>query len=315
MNKYKFSPEIISKIKPLQMSDNWHGILGLLYDYVVIAMAIFLSKIIFLFYPISVLIIGSRQRALATLLHDATHLRLAKNKTINYLLGTFCSGYLIFQEFDSYRQSHIKYHHAQLGNADYDPDYNYYLQSGLYKKRSKRDFFIQYILKPLLLLNTFSYVKYLIENRAATFNKYPKQTVVMLAYLGGIIYTNIYFGIWSDILLYWAVPFLSSFVIIGWFIELAEHYPLVGKFENEIMMTRNRHSHWIEGLFLSIHKENYHLVHHLKPDVPYWNVGKVHELMLLDETYKSLDEKSGGIFYSSNLNKPLIIQWINGAGE
>jgi hypothetical protein len=45
------------------------------------------------------------------------------------------------------------------------------------------------------------------------------------------------------------VPYATAFLIIGRFIEIAEHYPLIGsnKGISDIHQTRNRFSHPIEA--------------------------------------------------------------------
>jgi len=125
MQKYKFSAKINKELLELQLSDNYHWIYGLSYDYLIILSAIFLSvSISWYFYLFSILIIGSRMRAIATLLHDATHLRLCRNRYLNNFVGKYLLGILIFQGFDSYVQSHVVKHHLFLGDENQDPDYN-----------------------------------------------------------------------------------------------------------------------------------------------------------------------------------------------
>lgn len=128
----------------------------------------------------------------------------------------------------------------------------------------------------------------------------------MVIYWLLILGTLFYFGVLNYFLLYWLVPYFTSFMVIGWFIELAEHYPLVLTNKKTIYMTRNRFSHWIEAFFLSIHAENYHLTHHLQASIPYWNIGKAHKIMMEDETYREWNLQMGGVFFSANSNPPLI---------
>lgn len=307
---YNFSKEIKDELRPLYKSNNYKGIIGILYDYLVIALAIALGNYNIWFYPLAVLIIGSRQRALATILHDASHLCLAKSKKLNYILGTYFSGYLIGQEFNVYKDSHVKGHHTHLGNPDKDPDYQYHIESGLYKLKNNNHFLFKYVLRPLFLLNIVSYAYYVFKNRMLQFKKYPKQYIAMIALWIVIIGILLYFGAIKFLLLYWIVPYFTSFMVIGWFIEMAEHYPLVLNNKKGIKMTRNRFSHWFEAFFLSIHAENYHLTHHLQASIPYWNISKAHKIMMKDSEYRELNEQMGGVFISSNINQPLIIDLI-----
>lgn len=94
---------------------------------------------------------------------------------------------------------------------------------------------------------------------------------------------------------------MNTFPLIGWFIELAEHYPII-KNENDLDKSWNRFSSKIELFFTGMHNENYHLTHHLMPDIPYYNIDKVHDIMMEDKEYKKRNEIMGGIFLSSNNN-------------
>ncbi|MGE6632149.1 guanitoxin biosynthesis L-arginine gamma (S) hydroxylase [Bacillus sp. NPDC077027] len=307
---YHFSRNIRDELQPLYKSNNYRGIIGLLYDYVMIAIAILLGEYHAGFYALSVLIIGSRQRALATILHDASHLCLAKNKTLNRLLGTYFSGYLIGQEFHIYRDSHVKGHHMHLGDPNKDPDYQYHLEVGLYRLKNSQHFLIKYVLKPLFLINIFSYALYVFKHRMMQFRKYPKhyaQMIMMWLIISAVL---LYFHLFLYVILYWIIPYFTAFMVIGWFIEIAEHYPLVLDNKKSIQMTRNRFSHWIEAFFLSIHAENYHLTHHLQASIPYWNIAKAHQIMMKDAKYEELNQKMGGVFISSNRNEPLILDLI-----
>ena len=59
--------EQISKLKILNSKDNFHGFIAIIIDIAWILSAIYLSYFSPFFYPLTILIIGSRQRALASL--------------------------------------------------------------------------------------------------------------------------------------------------------------------------------------------------------------------------------------------------------
>ena len=85
----KFKNNSFAKdIQFLIKRDNWHCWLALIEDYLVIGFAIFISLYISLFLlPLSIILIGSRQRALATILHESSHYAFAENKSLNTLLS------------------------------------------------------------------------------------------------------------------------------------------------------------------------------------------------------------------------------------
>lgn len=306
IKKHRFSKEISRELNALIELDNWHGIIALAYDYLIICLAIKIYFIDSYLYPITLLLVGSRQGALSNLLHEAAHCRLTRNKTLNYILGTYLSGYLIFQEYNTFVDSHIKAHHHHLGDREKDPDYYFHVNSGLYECTNREKFMRQYVIKPLLLGNVYDYTKHIFLHRAPTFVKYKKNTMRMGGYLLTLMLIFVYLGWFKYFFLFWLVPFFTVFPVIGWFIDLVEHYPLVRENKVDLYMTRNRFGHFLENFIFNIHNEHYHLVHHLRPAIPFWNLSKAHQVMMKDEAYRNINEESGGIFFSENQQKAFI---------
>lgn len=303
---YKFSPEIKVELKPLYKLDNWHGVLALSIGYLIILFSI-VSTIYshYFLYPIAIFIIASRQRALATIQHEASHFVLAKNKFLNRLLGSVFSGNLIFQGFNTYIKSHVYQHHIFLGDENYDPDYKYHLGLGLYNSQNPS------IAKSSLakFMNIFTYIlsytKYVTHNRVFTLKINIDSIMIAIVHL--IIISGLFLLHWLTFyIVFWLIPLFVFFPLIGWFIEVAEHYPLVHVNNLDLHMTRNRFSHVVEALFFSMHNENYHLVHHLKPGIPFWNLKKAHKILLKDENYKLSNKAMGGIFISVNKSQTIF---------
>lgn len=305
--KYKFEDSIRKDLQSLITNDNWHCFTALAEDFLVIAFAVFISmSISWFFLPISLLLIGSRQRALATILHESAHGVFAKNKKINYIMGTFFSGYLIIQTMSSYKSSHINNHHAHFGNPDRDPDFKYAVKNGLYKEDALSVRFWKNFINPLFLTKVPSYLKSLIKDRLTAFdNGDRKEFFVFLAYWSFIISLTVLTSTFHYFLIFWLIPYITVFNIIGWYIELSEHYPLM-KNDNSLYMSRNRHSHFVEQFLTGMHNENYHLIHHLYPTIPFWNLPKAHAVLMRDENYARQDRESGGIFLSKDTRPSLM---------
>lgn len=304
LTRHKFSSDILKELQKTYTLNNWRGIGACVQDHAIIFLSAYLAESYPWLLPFAIIVIGCRQRALATLLHEAAHLCLAKNRLLNRILGSFLSGYLIFQSWFSYKKSHVLSHHHFLGNSHFDPDYAYYIESGVYQKRSRSEFLVQYLWKPLLLLKTFSTLKYLVTNRLTKDIKgieffYIAVSVSIYCFIGAQI------AGWKFFLLYWLLPYVTVFQIVSWFIELSEHYPLVGKVSTDIHASRNRFGNWLERFLTGAHGESYHLVHHLFPRLPYWNMKRAHQILLQDDTYRKINSTFGGIFTSANKNAPL----------
>jgi len=307
---HRFDKKIKKDIQKLCQLDNWHGPLAVASDYAVIAATILLTiHSDWLFYPFALLIIGSRQRALATILHEASHRTLTKSPRLSFLIGSFCSGYLVLSTFSAYKYSHRHLHHGNFGNPEKDCDYHDMIASGVYDESLSRSSYIwRVILAPLLLLRIPSQLYFILKARlfAAKRRKSNLYELILFVFFWGLIVSGfLHFHGFFYLFIFWVVPYLTAFQVINWFIELSEHAPLMNN-EVDILMTRNRNSHWFEAFFTSIHNEHYHLAHHLWPCVPFWKMKPLHDILMTDPVYAKAHSDSGGIFLSSN-NRATVI--------
>ncbi|MDQ0217610.1 hypothetical protein ELQ35_06275 [Peribacillus cavernae] len=112
-----------------------------------------------------------------------------------------------------------------------------------------------------------------------------------------IITVSITFDFWQELILFWFVPLLTTFQIIRYWAEMAEHSGL--KNENELYASRNTFGNPVEKFFLHPHHDNYHLVHHLFPAIPHYNLKKAHLVLMEDPAYKGAHHCTG--FFKSFL--------------
>ncbi len=302
MRRHRFDPELVKRVRGLYALDNYHGILALLSDYVVIAASIY-ACIAFgwIAYPFAVIVIGSRQRALATITHEASHGTLTKNHRLNNFLGSYMSGYLIGMLFDAYKQSHVQSHHAQFGSEHDDADYRYMLDMGVYEQCSQRKYNWNILVKPLFLLNVPKYLGFLVRDRllAISSEEGAREGIRLLLFWAVLLTVIIQSGFFMEFVLYWLVPFLTAFQVLGWYIELSEHAPMMNT-KLDIHMSRNRNSHWLERALTGLHGESYHLAHHLWARVPFWKMGELNAILREDPAYRAHDDRCGGILLSNN---------------
>ncbi|WP_063769975.1 fatty acid desaturase family protein [Ensifer aridi] len=325
---HRFDRSITNDIKALS-TDNWHGPLYILKDYAVIAAcALLVLRVSWWFYPLALIIIGAHQRGISTILHDSAHGVLTKNRLLNFLLGTLPTAWPIFQRHFAYKESHVYSHHPFLGRADADPDLEFFITEGVFTPQTDRSFVWKIIILPLLGSKTYAYLKYLVRNRyhmildslsskesSARVKRGGKwrweldcwgfytfwTSVVMLA-LG--------YGYFPEFVLLWIVPYLTSFHIIGWFIEMSEHCSSIDNQNVNLHMARNRQSRHIEKWLTAINNDNYHLDHHLDPTTPFWRLPEAHAIRMRDSAYATHCCETGGIFQSGPNGEPSILELI-----
>ncbi|PBP59482.1 fatty acid desaturase family protein [Pseudomonas syringae] len=315
-NKVVLTSDQKRRIKALYARNNYRGMLSILESLAWIAVGVLASQTLgWLGWIIAVLIIGTRQRALASLLHEAAHGTLFKSKLLNVTLGRVLCGWTVLQSFDSYRKSHVLTHHPHIGNPEHDPDYQYMVDSGVYDTMSRASFLWRFLLSPALGRLTPQYIYYLVRERLGKALQTPKERGEVLAIIAfhlGVLLASYAMGIITDVLLLWFLPFLIVYPLVGWYSELAEHFPMMSAaFSSHSFFSRNRYAGGIEKLFIGMHGDNYHLTHHLLPGIPHWNLVKATAILRENEAFKAWDDFWGGIFTSEPGKVSLLAYLIN----
>ncbi|UJR17774.1 hypothetical protein I4U23_004672 [Adineta vaga] len=277
--RYKFDEILINKIAQytlINKTDNYHGPLAIIEDWTIIVLCAMISQYVFnnihlkfawTFVDIPVIcIIGARQRGLAR-------------------------GYVIFQSFYGYQTSHVKNHHPYLG-TDRDPDYQGLKENNICGINRSTANVKRYLRSLFLPSASVNYLLYLIKYRIWTKDDDHYETLIRCIYLGSLVSIFFHSGNILLLLLYWIIPYFTTHMWIGSFIELMEHYPMIETAPRiDIFMTRNRLCGWFWNFFFGVHNEQYHLVHHLFPKVPEWEYHNVHRILMQDSTYANLHEK------------------------
>lgn len=237
-------------------------------------------------YILAVLIIGARMHALAILMHDASHYRFLKNRKWNDLLTNLFILYPLFSTVEQYRQNHMK-HHRHL-NTDDDPDWI----SKLGKKeftfpKTKREFLVTLSSYLILYRGVRDAIWFLKRFQA------PKESsdkaglskprlIFTLSLLVGLTVANL----WGYYLLFWVVPYFSTFFMFQYIRSVAEHYGELA-YDNLLTSTRSVKPNLLERFFIAPHQVGFHLEHHLYPAVPFYNLPQLHQLLMQNPEYNS----------------------------
>jgi fatty acid desaturase len=296
--RHRFSSEIHGALRACYRVDNWHGVVEVLEDWLVIAAAIGVSLWAWehlpllpaaLIYAGASLLIGSRHRSLYDLLHQAAHRTLARNRALNFALGTLASGYLVFQSLTAYRLNHVVDHHPFLADPERDPDYKGLREAGAYGDAVSPAGIRRYLARMFLPSALVGNVRSLVRSKLLNPREARWERRLRLVYTALVIGLLVALGWGPHFLAYWLVPMVTTSCWVGGFVELMEHYPFLETRERrDLLLARNRDYHPLLNLLIGIHWEGYHLVHHLFPAVPSWRLREAHGILLRDKTYAAV---------------------------
>ncbi len=271
-------------------------------------------------YILSVLIIGSRQHALGSLVHDGTHYTLSKNRYVNDLICDLFCAFPIFISSRGFRTFHIQHH--RYTRTEKDPEVMAINQDPAYRWPKTKFKTASLLLRDITGINFHSILGILfIWSDALSFLRVPKAKWMKLgmnedfagwldrtdpkfqlsigiklrviSFYGAVAIALTYFGIWKLFFLYWMVPIFTVLAFIIRVRGMSEHNGLA--FEHELNSSRTTiDKNIMVRLFMSPLKVNYHLEHHLYPQVPYFHLKTLHHKLAQNPEYLTC----GGLSYS-----------------
>ncbi len=270
-------------IKKLHELRSFQNVVFIVLEWLSIILVVYISQRFFstFLYALAVVWIGSRLHALGVLMHEAVHHRLFKNRKLNEVVGEFLAWPLMLT-MKGYRNSHLAHHH-HLNTAE-DPDYNQWDKYYQFPK-TKKQMLLALIENALgigfiydLTQNAFVHTEqFEVQNRI------PKIVrVSQLAFYAVIICLSIAFSFWNLLLLYWLVPALTATKLFDYIRGIAEHYGMESA--NDLNSTRNTFG-W-ESFLIAPYNICIHLAHHLHPGVPWYNLQKLHAVLMTTPEYK-----------------------------
>ena len=272
----------------------YRAVLDIIIDWAIIFIAWYLCCYLGgIFYFLSVLVIGNRQRALGNLLHDASHYSLFKKRSINDFIANIFMGLPLSSLLRYYRVDHDK-HHKFLGDKN-DPDF-------IHKEKYASCSIMQIIIENVFHFKSWkiSTLGYLPKMSFREFLYYIIWWIIIMSCLIFI------FDLQKAFLFFilWYVSKATVFHFITIMRELSDHVGLnpIGLLE----FTRNNPVRSGLKYFFHPHNNNWHLVHHIVPYVPHYNLYKIDQsLRQLFPSYKNLHHCDGYIIGKHPLAKCL----------
>lgn len=246
----------------------WKGPALLLADWAAIVGAFWLTKSVFGhgFYPVAIVIIGSRMMGLWALLHDGHHQLIAKPKWINGLLTKYLIAWPLFIKPSTYARQH-RAHHINLGGPG-DPNFDL-LRYPEFKFPMATDHLIVIFIKDLLGLNYITYrIKDLLNGR------WPNRSDLVL----GIIFlsTLAWLRLLDEFVLFWVIPYVTYFQFLLRLTLISDHCFT----DQSNLKVRSVRANALVSTFVVPHNLNLHAEHHYFAKVPCYNLPKLRLLLI-----------------------------------
>lgn len=196
--------------------------------------------------------------ALFTPMHDATHKAVGEAKLLNEAIGRLAS--LVFAvPFAAFRHLHLE-HHRHTNDPERDPDF--YSGAG-----PRWQLPLRWLTQDLHYYAT--YFGRLRRRPRREVAEVLAAVALLVALAGGLSLA----GWGAEVLLLWLLPARLAIGLLAFAFDYLPHVPHdVRASEDRYRATRILEERWLTPLFLF---QNYHLVHHLFPGVPFYRYGLV----------------------------------------
>ena len=196
-----------------------------------------------------------------TVIHDACHQSAHRNRIVNAILG-HCSALILVFAFPVFTRVHLQ-HHGNVNHPKDDPDH--YVSTG----------------GPLWLIAVrFLYHEVFFFQRRLWRNYELLEWFISRLIIITIVYISVQYHFLGYILNFWFIPAFLVGITLGLFFDYLPHRPFV-----ERNRWKNARVYPGKVLNILILGQNYHLIHHLWPSIPWYNYQPAYYLMkpLLDE--------------------------------
>lgn len=248
-------------------------------------------------YLIAMILIGSRMRALMNLVHQASHRQLFLSSRLNDWVGWLLVAWPLGVSVASYRSAHDTHHNLLWDEAD-DPKVERYKRYGLIKPAAQLYKFVAtHLVLPALLRHSA-------RNILAAIGS-PGERRGRALFWGLILSAAIVTGTVQPLIMFWVVPFVTTFQIMRYWAEMAEHAGL----ESSSPWTATRN--WTASLpvrwLLAPHSDHWHLAHHVCARIPHYRLAAAHRVLMHVPDYADRGHHCDGFLWPRRPDAPSVV--------
>lgn len=201
---------------------------------------------------------------LFSVIHDASHCSLSRVGWLNESIGAIGLFFLFpYAPMVLLRWVHNKHH--SYANGPMDPDL-FEHESPWWQVPFRWMFF------------DGAYIHYFIKHGQSVRKRHGMQLVVFYTFLAALFAGALYLGYGLELFMLWFVPSRIALFMIAIVFVILPHYPaVVAQDEDPYMATTMRFGfEWLLTPLLVY--QNYHLIHHLYPEIPFYRMHKAYYL-------------------------------------
>lgn len=181
-----------------------------------------------------------------TVIHDASHNVAHRNRIVNAMLG-HGSALMLGFAFPVFTRVHMQ-HHANVNDPDNDPDH-FVSTGGPLWMIAARFFYHEIFFFKRKLWRKYELLEWFLSRLA----------------VGIVVYLSVQYGFLDYIMNFWFSPALVVGLALGLFFDYLPHRPF-----QERDRWKNARVYPSPILNLLIMGQNYHLIHHLWPSIPWY---------------------------------------------
>jgi beta-carotene hydroxylase len=187
-----------------------------------------------------------------TVIHDACHGVAHKNRIMNAVLG-HGSAFMLWFSFPVFTRVHMQ-HHANVNDPENDPDH------------------VVSTFGPLWIINArFMYHEVYFFQRKLWRKFELWEWVIARLVAAGVLFLGYHYGFIGYLFNFWFVPLAIVGLVLGLFFDYLPHRPF--KERDRWLNARVYPSRLLNWLIMG---QNYHLIHHLWPSIPWYNYEKAY---------------------------------------
>jgi fatty acid desaturase len=303
----------LDEVRELSQISHWRSLAQGFIEWGWIGLAIVLAKWIdsIALYPLWVLLIGSRQHALAILMHDAAHGRVHPDRNWNDAIGELMFAWPLLISMRAYRRVHLA-HHRHL-QTPLDPDWKLWRKFSYYWFPKNRSAVIGEIARFSLgfgAIQIFGMLRhffklYVRPQDSRVTNESSAEATASLsrfilplcgvAVLAGLITAVTWLDAWTTLVLYWVIPLLTATLGIQYVRGLAEHFISENGGPEALSCSRSMSYSLLERILVAPLNVGYHLEHHLYPSVPFYRLKELHHRLMAMPDFRQQAHVTHGV--------------------